>query len=177
MEFWGKNNRLDHCYIAGKTNEGPTVCVRLRGDNSIDNNHLIDNNHFGIRPNFGRNNAETIRIGTSKYSMKSSKTIVENNTFENCNGEMEIISNKSCDNIFRNNLFLESEGTLTIRQGKNALIEGNVFMGNQKPKTGGIRLAGSGHIVRNNLLVGIKGSSNRAPIACLLYTSPSPRDA
>ena len=70
---------------------------------------------------------ETIRIGTSANSMESSRTIVENNTFKNCDGEIEIISNKSANNIFRNNLFLESKGSLTLRHGNNALVEGNVF--------------------------------------------------
>nr|WP_317039131.1 chondroitinase-B domain-containing protein [Winogradskyella sediminis] len=47
----------------------------------MENNHQIDHNYFGHRPDLGENGGETIRIGTSANSMKSSKTIVESNTF------------------------------------------------------------------------------------------------
>ena len=94
--------------------------------------------------NLGVNGGETIRIGTSANSMESSRTIVENNTFKNCDGEIEIISNKSANNIFRNNLFLESKGSLTLRHGNNTLVEGNVFLGNNVSKTGGIRVINEG---------------------------------
>lgn len=174
VDIWGKNNRVDHNNFTGKTNHGTTVVVWLKGDEHIENNHRIDHNFFGFRPELGVNGGETIRIGTSTYSMKSSKTIVENNTFQQCNGEIEIISNKSDDNIFRNNLFLESEGTLTLRHGNNALVENNVFIGNNKPKTGGIRIINEGHIVRNNLLIGLTGNETRAPISVMNGVPNSP---
>ena len=174
VDIWGQNNRVDHNNFTGKTNHGTTVVVWLKGDEHIENNHRIDHNFFGLRPELGINGGETIRIGTSTYSMKSSKTIVENNTFKHCNGEIEIISNKSGDNIFRNNLFLESEGTLTLRHGNNAMVENNVFIGNNKPRTGGIRVINEGHIVRNNLLIGLTGDETRAPISVMNGVPNSP---
>ncbi len=172
VSVWGKNNRIDHNNFTGKKNEGTTLVVWLKGEQHIENNHRIDNNYFGHRPFLDRTNAETIRIGTSKYSMSSSKTIVEENIFEKCDAELEVISNKSCDNIFRNNLFLESKGTLTLRHGNNALVENNVFLGNEVPKVGGIRVINKGHIIRNNLLVGVKGEGNRSPI-CIMNGIPN----
>ena len=77
--------------------------------------------------------------------------------FDRCNGELEIISNKSGGNTFRGNLFLESRGTLTMRHGNNAVIEDNVFLGNGVPNTGGIRVINKGHVVRNNYLHGLTG--------------------
>ena len=174
VDMWGKNNRVDHNNFTGKTNVGTTLVVWLKGDEHIENNHQIDHNFFGKRPDLGSNGGETIRIGTSTNSMLSSKTIVENNVFKQCNGEIEIVSNKSCDNIYRNNLFLESEGTLTLRHGNRALVEGNVFLGNNKPKTGGIRVIGEGHIVRNNLLVGLAGDDYRGPIVIMNGVPNSP---
>ena len=53
VQFYGKHNTLDHCYIAGKTNGGPTVRVDLKGNQSIRNYHQIVNNHFGPRPRKG----------------------------------------------------------------------------------------------------------------------------
>ncbi len=168
IELWGKNNRVDHCTFYGKTNQGPVLIVGLRGNaENLENNHRIDNNYFGYRPPLGSNGGETIRIGTSHSSMESSKTIVENNLFEKCNGEVEIISSKSCDNIYRNNLFLESEGILTLRHGNRCLVEGNVFFGNNKPHTGGIRIINEGHIVQNNLMIGLKGDGFRAPLVIM----------
>lgn len=174
VDLWGKNNRVDHNNFTGKTNDGTTLVVWLKGEQSDENNHLIDANFFGPRPELGKNGGETIRIGTSTNSMKSSKTIVENNTFKNCDGEIEIISNKSCDNIYRNNLFLASKGALTLRHGNNALVEKNVFIGNNVSKTGGIRIINEGHIVRNNLLIGLNGKGNRAPIVVMNGVPNSP---
>lgn len=174
VDLWGKNNRVDYNNFTGKTNGGTTLVVWLNGDEHIENNHRIDHNYFGKRPELGVNGGETIRIGTSEYSMKSSKTIVEFNTFKHCNGEMEIISNKSNDNIFSNNIFIESEGTLTLRHGNNALVENNVFLGNNKPKTGGIRIINEGHIVRNNLLIGLTGDELRGPIVVMNGVPNSP---
>ena len=168
VELWGKNNRVDHCSFYGKTNQGPVLIVGLRGNiENLENNHRIDNNYFGYRPPLGANGGETIRIGTSHVSMESSRTIVENNVFEKCNGEVEIISSKSCDNIYRNNLFLESEGILTLRHGNRCLVEGNVFIGNNKPHTGGIRVINEGHIIQNNLMIGLKGDGFRAPLVIM----------
>lgn len=174
VDLWGKNNRVDHNNFTGKTNDGTTLVVWLKGDESIENNHQIDHNFFGERPDLGKNGGETIRIGTSENSMKSSKTIVEYNTFKNCDGEIEIISNKSADNIYRNNLFLESKGALTLRHGNNALVENNVFIGNNVPKTGGIRVINEGHIIRNNLMIGLAGDNFRGPIVIMNGVPNSP---
>ncbi|MFP4844292.1 polysaccharide lyase 6 family protein [Winogradskyella sp. PE311] len=174
VDIWGKNNRVDHNNFTGKTSSGTTLVVWLKGEEHIENNHQIDHNFFGPRPDLGENGGETIRIGTSANSMKSSKTIVENNTFKQCDGEIEIISNKSNDNIFRNNLFIESKGTLTLRHGNNALVENNVFLGNNVSNTGGIRVINEGHIVRNNLMVGLKGNGYRGPIVIMNGVPNSP---
>ncbi|WP_299438713.1 polysaccharide lyase 6 family protein [uncultured Aquimarina sp.] len=174
VSIWGKNNRVDHNYFAGKTNSGTTLVVWLKGEKHIQNNHRIDHNYFGERPSLGFNGGETIRIGTSKNSLLSSRTIVEDNVFEKCNGEVEIISNKSCDNVYRNNLFLESEGVLTLRHGNRCLIESNVFIGNQKPNTGGIRIINAGHVVRNNLMMNLTGDGFRGPIVVMNGVPNSP---
>lgn len=168
IELWGKNNRVDHNSFYGKTNQGPVLIVGLKGNpENYENSHRIDNNYFGFRPPLGSNGGETIRIGTSHTSMESSRTIIEGNLFEHCNGEVEIISNKTCDNIIRNNLFLESEGVLTLRHGNRCLVEGNVFFGNNKPHTGGIRVINEGHIIQNNLMIGLTGDGFRGPLVIM----------
>ena len=160
-DFWvmmyGRHNRFDHSYLLGKSNAGVTMAVRLDSEASQENHHRIDHNYFGHRPILGSNGGETLRVGTSKYSLNESNTLVERNFFERCNGEVEIISNKSGGNVFRNNVFLESRGTLTLRHGNGNLIEGNVFLGNGAPHTGGIRVINARQTIRNNYLDGLTG--------------------
>jgi poly(beta-D-mannuronate) lyase len=156
--LYGQNNRFDHNSLVGKTNKGVTLAVRLGSEESRENNHRIDHNYFGPRPVLGSNGGETLRIGTSKYSMFNSNTLVENNIFDRTDGEIEIISSKSGGNIFRGNVFLRSRGTLTLRHGDDNLVERNVFLGEGKDYTGGIRVINRNQTVRDNYLEGLRGS-------------------
>lgn len=174
LELWGRDNVVDFNHFEGKTNEGPTLVVWLAGEAHHNNKHLIKNNYFGNRPALGKNGGETIRIGTSHNSMYSSQTVVEENVFYQCNGESEIISNKSHDNIFRKNLFQESQGSLTLRHGNGALVENNVFKGNGKKHTGGVRIINEGHIVRNNLFMGLRGSGSKGSLVIMNGVPNSP---
>lgn len=157
VSIYGKHNRFDHNHLAGKSNNGVTLAVRLDTEASQENHHRIDHNYFGHRPILGSNGGETMRIGTSHYSLTNSYTVVENNYFERCDGEVEIISNKSGGNVFRGNLFLESRGTMTLRHGNGNLVENNVFLGNGVDHTGGIRLINKRQTIRNNYLSGLRG--------------------
>lgn len=160
-DFWvimyGKNNRFDHNHLVGKRNRGVTMAVRLNTEASQENGHRIDHNYFGPRPILGSNGGETLRIGTSHYSLTNSNTIVENNYFDRTNGELEIISVKSGGNIIRGNTFFEARGTLTLRHGNGNFVEDNVFFGNGKDHTGGIRVINADQTIRNNYLEGLKG--------------------
>jgi poly(beta-D-mannuronate) lyase len=49
--------------------------------------------------------------------MSNSRTVVEHNLFQECNGEIEIVSSKSCENTYRYNTFLNCEGAVTLRHG------------------------------------------------------------
>ncbi len=157
VALYGQHNRFDHNYLAGKRNKGVTLAVRLNSENSQQNHHLIEYNYFGPRPIFGSNGGETLRIGTSHHSLTDSFTVVENNYFDQCNGEVEIISVKSGKNQLRNNVFFESRGTLTLRHGNGNVIENNVFFGNGVDHTGGIRVINKDQIIRNNYLEGLTG--------------------
>ncbi|MGB5447940.1 MAG: polysaccharide lyase 6 family protein [Woeseiaceae bacterium] len=155
--MYGKNNRFDHNHLEGKSNQGVTMAVRLDSVESQENHHRIDHNYFGPRPVLGSNGGETLRIGTSHYSLTDSYTVVENNYFDRCNGEVEIISSKSGMNTFRGNLFNESRGTLTLRHGNGSVVENNVFLGNGVDHTGGIRVINKRQTIRNNYMHGLTG--------------------
>jgi poly(beta-D-mannuronate) lyase len=153
VHLFGTEHRVDHCYLAEKTTDSPTFQVEVE-DNA--NHHRVDHNHFGHRPPLKRNGGETIRVGYSHQSMKSSGTLVESNLFERCDGELEIISNKSCDNIYRSNTFLQCAGMFTLRHGNRCLVEGNYFFGQHKRGSGGIRVIGEDHTIVNNYIDGVE---------------------
>ena len=174
VALYGRNNRVDHCHLEGKGNRGVTLIVRLNSDESLQNNHIIEHNYFGPRQNLGSNGGETLRIGTSHHSLKNSNTIVRNNLFDRCDGEHEIISNKSCQNIYRDNVFNECIGTLTMRHGNETLVEGNVFLGNRKPNTGGIRVINGFQTVQNNYGYGLTGYRFRGALVVMNGVPNSP---
>ncbi len=161
LNVYGTNNRIDHCYFAGKRNGGTTLVVWVADKAG---SHRIDHNHFGPRPKLGKNGGETIRIGTSGVSERVNRTVVEENYFDRCSGEAEIISNKSCENTFRHNLFEECSGALTLRHGHRCLVDGNVFLGHQASGTGGVRIIGRDHRVTNNYFEGLRGDAERAAL-------------
>jgi poly(beta-D-mannuronate) lyase len=167
VRLYGRHNRFDHNYIVDKKNLGTTLVVILNDKRNQENENRIDHNYFGKRPRLGSNGGETIRIGTSTFSRTSSKTIVEDNYFEHCNGEVEIISVKSLDNIVRRNTFFECEGTLTLRHGDNTTIDGNFFIGNNKPNTGGVRVINAHHKIYNNFFYELAGDGFRSALAIL----------
>lgn len=172
--LYGKKNTVEYCYFGGKSNEGTTLVVWPNDENSINNEHLIYRNYFGPRPRLGSNGGETIRIGTSHVCMNSSRTIVDGNYFEHCNGETEIISNKSCDNIFVNNTFFESEGSLVMRHGDRGIVSGNWFIGNGKVNTGGVRVINEGHQIYNNFFYKLRGDDFRSALAIMNAIPDSP---
>ncbi|MEO0464439.1 MAG: polysaccharide lyase 6 family protein [Pseudomonadota bacterium] len=172
--LYGQNNRFDHNSLIGKTNKGVTLAVRLDSEASRENSHRIEYNYFGPRPVLGSNGGETLRIGTSRYSMFNSNSLVANNVFDRTSGEVEIISSKSGGNIFRENVFLQSSGTLTLRHGDNDVVERNVFLGDGKDYTGGIRVINRGQIVRNNYMEGLRGESFSSAMAIMNGVPNSP---
>ncbi|WP_258103286.1 polysaccharide lyase 6 family protein [Marinoscillum sp. MHG1-6] len=172
--IFGKNNRFDHNSLIDKRNLGVTLAVRLKGEENQENGHIIDYNYFGPRQNLGANGGETIRIGTSHYSLSYSNTVVSNNYFDRCDGEHEIISNKSCGNIYRDNVFDQCRGTLTMRHGHYTLVENNYLLGRGKPNTGGIRVINKNQTVRNNYLSEITGYRFRGALVVMNGVPNSP---
>lgn len=153
VHLYGTRHRVDHCYFANKTSDDPTFQIEV--DPRQPNEHRVDRNHFGYRAPLGRNGGETIRIGYSHQSMSNSRTTVEQNLFERCDGEIEIISSKSGENIYRGNTFRDCDGMLTLRHGDRNIVDGNFFFGGRKPNSGGVRIIGEDHVVTNNYVEGV----------------------
>ncbi|HVE62098.1 MAG TPA: polysaccharide lyase 6 family protein, partial [Chitinophagaceae bacterium] len=157
VAFYGKNNRLDHCSFKDKKNIGVLLAVILDDERSRENFHSIDNNYFGRRPPLASNGGEIIRVGVSQHAEFNSNTQITDNYFDNCDGETEIVSIKSASNVVKNNLFKECQGSVVLRHGDNNIVENNIFLGNDKPGTGGVRVINKGQWVVNNFFYKCRG--------------------
>ncbi|MCW5666909.1 MAG: polysaccharide lyase 6 family protein [Piscinibacter sp.] len=155
VALYGQDNRVDHNRFEGMAHEGVTVAV-FRKAKKIDG-HQIDHNYFLDRPRGDGNGFETIRVGAGATAYSDSNTRIERNLFERTDGEVETVSIKSGGNVIRENTFREVAGTITLRRGSGNTVENNIFIGNGKAGTGGIRVTGNDHIVRGNVIQGVEG--------------------
>jgi len=174
VQFYGKRNRLDHCTFLDKKNMGVLLAVILDDERSRENFHSIDHNYFGYRLPLASNSGEIIRVGVSQHCEFNSNTQIIDNFFEHCDGETEIVSIKSGSNVVRNNLFKECQGSVVLRHGNFNTVENNIFLGNNKPGTGGVRVINKGQWVVNNLFYQCRGVGFRAPLSIMNGVPNSP---
>ncbi|MEJ7626063.1 MAG: polysaccharide lyase 6 family protein [Ferruginibacter sp.] len=177
VSVYGQNNIVSHCLLKAKDNLGATLTVWLKDGEAA--NHTIEYNYFLQRTNGANadNGLESMRIGDSKTSMTNAYCTIQFNRFEECDGEIEIISNKSCYNKYTGNTFYNCNGGLTLRHGNNCTVDGNYFFGVSKKRSYGIRVIGENHTVINNYLYGLQGGpfdKFRAPITLVNGLQNSP---
>ncbi|MBE6177302.1 MAG: hypothetical protein E7149_02185 [Rikenellaceae bacterium] len=167
----GDHHTVQHCSFMDKRDRGALLVVWF--DEGVTPNHTIQYNHFTrptilIDPTDGdpANEQETIRVGDSANSLSDGKVTVANNYFYQCYGESaEVVSSKSCTNLYKGNYFHECRGTLTLRHGNNCTIEGNYFYGNGVEESGGVRVIGEGHTVRGNHFEKLTGIGYKAALS------------
>lgn len=172
---FGQHNKVQRCLFKDKDNKGPTLVVWL--ENGVAAYHVIAQNYFLGRQNPANidNGLESLRIGLGKTSMTDAYCTISENRFENCDGEIETVSNKSCHNSYLYNTFYHCDGGLTLRHGNNCLVQGNYFFGGSGKRSYGIRIIGEGHRVQYNYCYGLNGASDkfRAPVT-LVNGMPDP---
>jgi len=175
--FFGKYNRVDHSSFYNKTNLGVLLAVKMDDERSRNSFHSIDSNYFGRRLPLGSNGGEMIRVGLATHCSYNSSTIIKDNVFDNCDGETEVISIKSGNNKILRNVFKECQGSVVLRHGNNNTVEGNLFLGNLKDGTGGVRIINEGNWVVNNLFIQCRGEGFRSPLAIMngVFNSPPTR--
>ena len=173
----GTYNEIDHCYFTGKTNKGPTVVVNYafdkkteKGtDNSPSTYHHVHHNYFGYRT-FSSNGGEQLRVGVSGGSNTHGFNIVEFNYFEDERNEGEVISNKSCNNIYRFNTLVGNDGSLVLRNGRDCFAYGNYINGKSgRNESGGLRVVNFNNTVFNNYLENLEGGGKalKSPIVVM----------
>ncbi len=142
----GTHNRIVKCTFENIA-DGQLVSVRI-GEVYPTGTLIAHNTFMNIPPNKYGNGAESVQVGQDAVNFVNARpeVIVENNKFIRCNGESEIISNKSSGNIYRNNQFEDCVGAIVMRGGHECEISGNTFQGGFM----GVRLSGTRHYVHNN---------------------------
>lgn len=159
--LYGTYNSVINCSFMNKASAGALVLAEYQYNSEDDPcaivGHTISNNYFyhyekidNSLSNSG--DSETIRIGSSGDQNVNSSVIVSNNYFVESDGENEIITNKSKNNIFINNTFRRCRGSLVLRHGSEATVDGNYFLGEDVDGTGGIRITDSDHVITNNYI-------------------------
>ena len=164
VSLYGRNNEVSYCTFHDKRNMGCLLVVWM--EEGVVPAHIIKNNSF-YRPythyddkGKPRNGQESIRIGTSTYSLNDGNCVVTGNYFYKCDGERaEVISNKSCGNVYEGNLFEDSVGTLTLRHGNRCVVRGNFFISSGREDVGGVRVIGEDHLVENNVMQNLTGTA------------------
>lgn len=151
----GESNRVDHCtFISNVNNMDVQVVVAKE---TVPLHTLIDHNEFKNKakvtwPVF--NGGECVQVGQDPVLLgsRSSFTTVKDNRFIECNGEPEVISNKSSDNKYIGNYLKNCEGELVMRGGFDCLVDRNTIDGG----TAGIRVNGGHHTITNNKISNVK---------------------
>ena len=183
-QCYSHHNRVDHNLIEGKFDRGALLVIDgTNGDvPQVSQYDRIDHNHFKtVSPRISHEK-ETIRVGWSQQSLSSAFCTIEYNLFEECDGDPEIISVKTNDNYVRNNTFLRSLGTVSLRHGNRTEISGNFFIGDGKTAEfegntigcGGVRVYGKDHKIFNNYFEGLTGF--RWDAACTLTQGDASND-
>jgi poly(beta-D-mannuronate) lyase len=149
----GEYNRVDHCSFTGNI-DNQELQVKVTTD-AVPVHTLIDYNVFADKRKIswkGANGGECVQVGQDPVllGVKYAYAVVRDNRFIRCDGESEVISNKSSGNGYVNNYFEDCRGELVMRGGHDCLIDSNVFKGG-----GGIRVNGTHHSITNNTIKGV----------------------
>ncbi|WP_370644228.1 chondroitinase-B domain-containing protein [Myxococcus sp. RHSTA-1-4] len=149
-------NRIDHNHFHDKTSSNVFLAVygdAPDGSLGMSQHDRIDHNYFH-KLTLDEEGGECLRIGDSKRGPISAHTLVEANLFEECNGDPEVISNKSSENVFRGNTLRNNKGSLVLRHGNKTVVDGNFILNN----AGGMRIYGHDHLITNNYIEGSTGT-------------------
>jgi autotransporter-associated beta strand protein len=143
----GDDMEIDRNELRNKSTLGEMLDVAGSGS-QVARRLWVHQNYFHDFVSPGGNGAETIRLGLSGLSLSTGNAVVEYNLFVRCNGENEMISNKSSGNTYRYNTVLDCPGgEISQRHGNDCFYYGN-YMRN----TAGMRVYGDRHRIFSNYL-------------------------
>jgi len=150
MSMRGSGNTVANGTFSGFKNIGQMLGAAELPKGELQQLHVL-NNRFSHRPKIDEQNGyEIIQIGWSGEKAGASGSLIAGNTFENCDGENEIVSLKASDVVVRDNHFNGCQGVLSLRSANRVLVQGNVFDGKGRENTGGVTLEGADHVLAGN---------------------------
>jgi hypothetical protein len=146
----GDDCEVDHNTFQNKSTAGQMFSIHGPGSSGMAQRTWVHHNLFQNFTSIGANGGETLQIGLSGRSLTDAHTLIENNLFVNCNGENELISNKSSANTYRYNTIRDSaSGELTLRHGNDCVVHSNFFI-----NSAGLRFFGDDHQIYSNYFEG-----------------------
>lgn len=156
MNVRGRDNTIAGCLFDGLKNIGQMIGAADLPKDGLQRLHVLGN-HFRDRPRIDdQNGYEILQLGWSGEKAVASGSLIAGNTFERCDGENEIITLKASDIVVRGNRFIASQGVLCLRTSRRVLVQENVFDGQGRENTGGVRLQGDGHVIIGNIFRDLK---------------------
>jgi hypothetical protein len=140
----GDSNIVTHCIFNENIDNQEVQVESYQRSHSA--KYIIANNNFSDKKKVrwsNSNGGECVQdwAGSNFIRNYPVKTTVRDNRFIRCNGEPEVISNKSSNNLYKRNYFENCDGELVMRGGHDCVIDSNVIKGGNS----GIRVNGTGH--------------------------------
>ncbi|MEC0089679.1 chondroitinase-B domain-containing protein [Paenibacillus macquariensis] len=158
VEGTSSHNRIAYNDIGPKKGFGAVLIYDGEGHSGqgISQYDVIEYNYFhAIGPRVS-NGLEAIRLGLSSLSLSSGFVTIQYNLFDGLQGEDEVISVKTSDNIIRYNTIRNSYGGIVSRHGNRNEFYGNYIIGDGKQAgLSGFRIYGNDHKIFNNYMEGL----------------------
>lgn len=149
LNISGDDVEISYCELRNKSTLGEMLDIAGSGS-QVARRLWVHHNYFHDFTSPGGNGAETIRWGLSGLSLSTGSGTCEYNLFVHCEGENEMISNKSSGNTYRYNTVLDCVGgEVSQRHGDNCFYYGNYIKGSS-----GIRIYGDSHQIFSNYVEG-----------------------
>src|SRR5690606_39075406 len=105
------NNEIDHCLFTNN-DRVQTLTLRVAPHKVPKNTHIHHNIFKNLNLKAGGEGSETLQVAQTgiqnDFGELKLNTLVENNHFENIRGDAETVSNKSNNNIYRHNIFINT---------------------------------------------------------------------
>ena len=141
----GDDVQIDYNELRNKSTLGEMLDIAGSGS-QVARRLWVHHNYFHDFSSPGGNGAETIRWGLSGLSLSTGDGLCEYNLFVRCEGENEMISNKSSGNTYRYNTVLDCiGGEISQRHGNDCFYYGNYMRNSQ-----GMRIYGDRHKIFSN---------------------------
>ncbi len=156
MSMRGRGNTVSNSTFSGFKHIGQMLGAAELPKGGLQQLHVL-NNRFIDRPKIDdQNGYEILQIGWSGSRAAATGSLIQGNTFERCDGENELITLKASDIVVRKNRFIASQGVLCLRTARRVLVQDNLFDGQGRENTGGVRLQGDGHVIIGNIFRNLK---------------------